>query len=152
MNFTSSYGPNRDLTQTVNYNNSVAFLQEDDNNNTESVNLMDSLDNIDIATILARQLNKVTASGVSWAETIKQLDSTDAGVTNINNMTATTNTTVNQQIHQIVVTNHEEEFPPLPQEKALPRTNQPSNKANIPISTVQTTVQQSKDTHHYRNS
>ena len=99
----------RNQRQYNNYNNSVSFLQENPSPTMEIKNPTDPVAQLDIATLSARQINQATASGMSWADKVRMLESPTIVATQNNTLISNT-TTVNQQINQIVM-QHQEETP-----------------------------------------
>ena len=97
-NYIPTYNLDRKQTRTNNYANSVAFFTNTDVQSSE--------EQLDVKTIPARTLNQATASGMSWADTVKMIRPSN---TTIQNNLTTTTTTVNQQINQIVLNQSDKE-------------------------------------------
>ena len=70
--FSPDYFTNVLQRQTDNYINSLQFLDDDANEQLVST-ADDDLDEFDIADISPQEINKVTSSGMSWTDAVKQL-------------------------------------------------------------------------------
>ena len=109
--FFPDYFNNESQRQTDNYVNSLHFLDDKQSTQVGSANIIDDLDEFDIADISPQEINRVTSSGLSWADMVKQLKETASNLKlcnqqNIINQTQV-HTTINQQINQQFQMNQE---------------------------------------------